>query len=153
MLPVQGPPDDVELLPLHPHLSVEPFPPPPFRYRLSAQSVSILGFCVLNCATAFLFSALMKSEIATFRIPAVVHHWDLEVKAEACRRAGLLYLAIAALVLLLPYIQRSPLARLCCRAGHGMKTRCTRMVPKSYRPLLGYHRKESDYSDEEMSAI
>ncbi|KAF8296221.1 hypothetical protein TcYC6_0089590 [Trypanosoma cruzi] len=117
----------------------------------SLLRATMLAFCVLNAACAFLFAWMMDStEMVVFRIPAIEHKWDLRVKAMACRRAGLFFIFFFFLILLAPLwnLLRDTCRLVFFRLRFCARRNCRKVVLRDQRRPLRW--KESDSEIEEM---
>lgn len=105
---------------------------------------------------AFLVAYYMaQKKLAAFTLPAYKHGWNLDEKAQACRRAGSAYLLCAVLVVVAPTLQAvfprcAVLERCfeCCCRHLVCGLRKVQRQCSEKRALLGYT-KDSDFSDDE----
>lgn len=131
--------------------------PPSLPRGLQSGGWALVAFAVLNGTLGLCFGHLFKTESVTFWAAAKKHDWDPQLKGDACIKAGLGWFLVAALALANPLVSQwlgvnDRVGSLFCRAKNGVKQKCRRFVPKEKLTLLGYTRKGSDESDDEMEA-
>lgn len=91
----------------------------------------------------------MKSKLAAFTIPAYENKWDLEMKANAVRKAGVYYLVALLCVVLCPLCWGHPKLSRCC---HRARYRITRkLLSKERAALLSRHRRKTSDDDQVYS--
>ncbi len=128
----------------------------PLAKRSSTSKRGCTAFCVLSSVLCFFFAHLMSSGNVAMAIAAQRHHWVLEDKATAVRRAAFLYLFFALLMWFWPTVSRlvgAPQVRTWIEARVAMlMLQCSRRMGLSKRRLTYMRHGDAKGSDDELSS-